>query len=124
ERAAAELERFEEAACRGIPKKARAACPLLHDVVDIIDTDGGARVVFDETVSVPQVVVQIRCHLAFARARAFADAEDCPLYVRDVEAAAAGPHALVLTTRYEGQRELARRIRQLARAESLPAAKH
>ncbi len=120
ERAAAELEGFEEADCRGIPAETRAACPLLNDVVEIDDVYGGARVVFAANVSVRETVARIRCHLAFARTRAYADVEDCPLYVRGVEVAAAGPHALTLTCRDETDRELTRRIRQLARAEALP----
>jgi len=123
ERAAAELERFEAAECSGIPVETRAACPLLHDVVEIDDVYGGARVVFAGNVSVPEVVARIRCHVAFARARAFADAEDCPLYVRGVRVAAAGPHALTLTSRDETNRELTQRIRRLAREEALPGAR-
>ena len=111
EKAAAELERFEEAECRDIPAETRAACPLLHDVVDIVDVYGGARVMFAPGVSVPEVVTHIRCHLAFARARAFADADDCPLYVRGVQVAPSGAHALTLTAQDETERELTRRIR-------------
>lgn len=123
ERAAAELDRFEEAECRDIPPETRAACPLLHDVQDIVDVRGGARIVFAAPVSVPGVIMRIRCHLAFARARAFADADDCPLYVRGVEVAAAGDHALTLTAVTETEREMVIRIRRLAREQALPAAK-
>lgn len=123
ERAAVELERVENAECRGLPAETRAACPLLHDVVTIDNVRGGVRVRFAKTVSVPDTVAHIRCHLAYARARAFADADDCPLYVRGVEVASDGPHAVRLTSADAERREVVTRIRQLARKQALPATK-
>lgn len=118
ERAAAELERFEEAECAGIPSATRAACPLLHDVLEIIDVPGGVRIEFADRVPVERVVGQIRCHLAYARTRAFAEVEDCPLYTRGVRAAVARPHAVELSA---DDRATVHHIRDLARAQALPA---
>ena len=81
ERAAAELERFEEQECRGFAPEVRAACPLLLHVEDIVDVPGGVRVRFAGEVNVAAVVAHMRCHLAYARARGF-EIETCPLYVR------------------------------------------
>jgi hypothetical protein len=50
DQAAAELERFEDAACHELPAASRAACPLVHDVVGITDVPGGVRVAFAEAV--------------------------------------------------------------------------
>jgi hypothetical protein len=120
ERAAAELERFEEAECRELPAASRAACPLLHDVVGISDIPGGVRIVFADAVAVPDVVAHIRCHLAYARARAYAGAEDCPLYVRGVEASADGGHAILLRATHDSGRGMEQRIRELARQQAVP----
>jgi hypothetical protein len=85
EAAAKYLERFEEVECRNFPPSSRAACPLLGPVVRIDDIDGGVRVTFARGTRVDAVVEHMRCHYAFARARAFVDAVSCPLYFRGVE---------------------------------------
>jgi hypothetical protein len=36
----------------------------------------------------------MRCHLAYARARAFQGLDDCPLYLRGVTVQRAGEHAI------------------------------
>jgi hypothetical protein len=118
ERAAQALEAFEDAECRAIAPEERPSCPLLHDVVRIEDTAGGVRVVFADKVDVAEVVAHIRCHLAYSRTRAFADVEDCPLYVRGVKVAPAGMHAITLTA---DESETVQRIRRLSREEVLPA---
>jgi hypothetical protein len=89
EAAASYLEKFEEAECRDFPPAARAACPLLGPVVRIDDIQGGVRVRFKEGTRVDAVVAHMRCHYAFARARAFDEAAGCPLYVRGIEVRAA-----------------------------------
>jgi hypothetical protein len=118
ERAAEELERFEDSACSAIAPEARPSCPLLHDVTGIEDVPGGVRVRFADGVAVAGVVARIRCHLAYARARGYAGADDCPLYVRGVAASADGDHAIQLRAT---ERELTRRIRALSRAQAVPA---
>ena len=85
ERAAQFLERFEEAECADFPAATRAACPLLGPVVRIDDVDGGVRMRFKDGVRVDAVVAHMRCHYAFARARAFEPSSSCPLYVRGIE---------------------------------------
>jgi hypothetical protein len=118
EEAAEALEHFEDDACRALAPAARAACPLLHDVVAIVDVEGGVRVRFADPVATDDLVARIQCHLAYARTRGFAGVEDCPLYVRGVRAAAAGPHAIELTA---ADPAVALRIRTLSRAQALPA---
>jgi hypothetical protein len=118
DRAADALERFEDAACHDLAPESRPACPLLHDVVAIADVPGGVRVSFADSVPVGDVVAHIRCHLAYARAHAYADAEDCPLYVRGVDVSQAGPHAVVLKG---DAAATVTRIRKLSREQALPA---
>lgn len=88
EAAAAALEGFEEAECRDFAPKARAACPLFGPIASIEDRADGVRILFAAGAPVAAIVAHMRCHLAFARARAFADAGECPLYMRGVEIAA------------------------------------
>ena len=81
ERAAAALERFEEGACREFPERTRAACPLLGPVATIEDVPPGVRVTFAPGTRVDAVVEHMRCHYAYARARAFDARVTCPLYM-------------------------------------------
>lgn len=89
ERAAAELERYEAAECKELAPRLRAACPLLGPVAAIDDLPDGVRIRYADATPVAPVLAQMRCHLAFARARAFADVGDCPLYMKGVIIAAA-----------------------------------
>jgi hypothetical protein len=118
ERAAEALEAFEDAECRAIAPAERPSCPLLHDVVAIEDIADGVRVSFADRVDVGDVVAHIRCHLAYARTRAFEDVGDCPLYVRGVRVASAGAHDIALTA---DERETTRNLRRLSREQALPA---
>jgi hypothetical protein len=98
EAAARFLERSEEVECRDIAPAERAACPLLGPVVAITDIRGGVRVVFQDGTPVEAVVARMRCHYAFARARAFEPAITCPLYVRGIDIQrAVDPMAVDLT---------------------------
>jgi hypothetical protein len=86
ERAAEELTRFEATECEGIPRRERAACPLLAPVVAIRDLRDGVRVELAPAASTERTVAEMRCHYAFARAQGFtAEAAACPLYLRGVE---------------------------------------
>jgi hypothetical protein len=84
EAAAQALEASEEAECRAVPEKTRAACPMLRAVESIEDLADGVRLRFRDGEAVDALLAQMRCHLAFARTRAFVDVEPCPLYVRGV----------------------------------------
>ncbi|MGZ3406234.1 MAG: hypothetical protein ACXVAN_07295 [Polyangia bacterium] len=100
EAAAVALEGFEDNECRDFAPKARAACPLLGPVMAIEDRANGVHFVLPSGAQVEAIVAHMRCHLAFARARAFADAGDCPLYMRGVEiAASADGHGIDVTSR-------------------------
>ena len=95
EKAAQSLEHSEEAACRDLAPGERAACPFLGPVVRIDDVEGGVRVIFKPGTRVDAIVAQMRCHYAFARARAFAETATCPLYLRGIEIRrAADPNAV------------------------------
>jgi hypothetical protein len=99
EKAARALEHFEDAECRGFPPVTRAACPLLRPVRRIDDIAGGIRVTFGPKTPVNAVLAHMRCHYAYARARAFEDAVSCPLYVRGIEIKrATDPLAIEITT--------------------------
>lgn len=99
EKAAQALERFEAAECVGFPPAARAACPLLRPVTRIEDIGGGVRVTFAPGTPVHAVFAHMRCHYAYARARAFEEMSSCPLYIRGIEIKrAADPLAIDITT--------------------------
>lgn len=88
EAAAVALEASEEQECKSIPPKARAACPLLGPVQELLDRGDGVRIVFPPDTDVAALLARMRCHLAFARARGFSDVAECPLYMRDVDISA------------------------------------
>jgi hypothetical protein len=69
-------------------------------VAAIEDRADGVRVRFADGAPVATIAAHMRCHLAFARARGFADAGDCPLYMRGAEIAlAADGRAVDVTSR-------------------------
>ena len=83
-RAADFLERFEAIECRDFPPSSRAACPLLGPVIKIDDIPGGISARFKAGTPVDAIVAHMRCHYAYARARAFETAASCPLYMRGI----------------------------------------
>jgi hypothetical protein len=87
------LEAFENEECAGFSPRTRAACPLLSPVVAIEDIPMGVRVRMAQGVRVDAVVAHMRCHYAYASARAFADAVSCPLYIRDIDIKASDDRA-------------------------------
>ena len=116
EKAAQALERFEAAECIGFPPVARAACPLLRRVTRIDDIGGGVRVTFAPGAPVHAVFAHMRCHYAFARARAFEEAVSCPLYIRGVDIKRATDPLAIEITHADGRHvdELRVRARQEA----------
>ena len=116
EKAAQALERFEAAACIGFPPVARAACPLLRRVSRIDDIGGGVRVTFAPGAPVHAVFAHMRCHYAYARARAFEEVVSCPLYIRGVDIKRATDPLAIEITHPDGRRadELRVRARQEA----------
>ena len=113
EAAARELERFEQLECRSVPPEARSACPILGPSIGLEVVDGGVRVVFAPGVPAADVVAQMRCHLAFARARGYRD--ECPLYMRGVriDASADGTGVLITTDDPAGVTDLRQRVRRV-----------
>jgi hypothetical protein len=85
EQAAKALEHFEKAECRDFPPSVRAACPLFGPLVRIDDLPNGVRATFAPGTRVDAVVAHMRCHYAYAQARAFAEDTVCPLYLRGIE---------------------------------------
>ncbi len=104
EKAAQALERFEAAECVGFPPVARAACPLLRRVSRIDDIGGGVRVTFAPGTPVHAVFAHMRCHYAYARARAFDGVVSCPLYIRGVDIRRAPDPLAIEITHVEKQR--------------------
>jgi hypothetical protein len=94
EAAAAELERFEADACADFGPHTRAACPVLGPAVRVEDRADGVRFHFGDEGTAQAMAALMRCHLAFARARGFERAGDCPLYQRGVAIAVAGGDAV------------------------------
>jgi hypothetical protein len=119
ERAAAALERFEDAQCGALPADTRAACPLLLEVVQIVNVPGGVRIVFTREVPLDAIVARMQCHLAYARTRGYDTADDCPLYVRGVRIERIpGLPAIDILARDPATIE---QIRSRARKEAIPA---
>jgi hypothetical protein len=85
ERAAAELEKFEDVQCKSLPGAKRSACPMLGPVVGTQNIEGGVRVRYRSGTDVNAVLPLMRCHYAYARAHGFQGTEDCPLYIRGEE---------------------------------------
>jgi hypothetical protein len=99
EKAAQALERFEDSECLNFPPSTRAACPLLGPVAHVDDVAGGVRVKFMPGTRVDAVFAHMRCHYAYARARAFEETTTCPLYMRGIDIKQAkDPLAIEITT--------------------------
>jgi hypothetical protein len=92
--AAKTLEHFEAAECGTLPEGSRAACPLIGPVTRIDDISRGVRVTFAPGTRVDAVVAHMRCHYAYARARAFDARVSCPLYMPGIRIRQAGPLAV------------------------------
>lgn len=88
EAAAAELERFENDACRSVSPEARASCPLLGPFVSAELISGGVRLRLEPGADAAPIVAAMRCHQAFARSRGHAGADGCALYVEGADVAA------------------------------------
>jgi len=79
-KAAQELEHFEDAACVGVSKEARAGCPLLSPKIsEVEEIAAGVRLHVKSGVDADELAKTMSCHLAFARAHGY-DAPSCPLY--------------------------------------------
>ncbi len=112
EAAAQELEHFEDAECRELPPKTRAACPMIGPAVAFHEIDKGVMIVFQAGVPVAAVVAHMRCHLAYARAHGYS--EDCPLYMKGIkiEVTSDGKAATITTDSSGDVAEVRRRARQ------------
>ncbi len=97
EAAADSLRHFEAVECRAFPPETRAACPLLSGVTEVVNIAGGVRMHFAPDAPADAVLARIRCHLAYARTRAYAAVSSCPLYVRGVDARAGAGGTIELT---------------------------
>jgi outer membrane murein-binding lipoprotein Lpp len=117
ERAAADLEAFEDEACRPLPRAARAACPFVGPIRSVESIDHGVRLRLAEGAPVAAVAAHIRCHIAFARAQGFKGSE-CPLTLRGTEVAVTTQGtAIELTSR---DRKIAKELRRRASALVMP----
>lgn len=81
---AKELERFEDQACVGVSKDARAACPLITPkIAKVEEIAAGVKLHVREGVDAAALAKTMSCHLAFARAHGY-DSASCPLYLPGV----------------------------------------
>ena len=82
--AAIKLEKFEDAACVGIPPSERLSCPtLLSDAM--VTLVNGVRL-HTGPKRLPQVLAFMRCHLAFDHAHGYTDESLCPFAIKGVVA--------------------------------------
>jgi hypothetical protein len=95
EQAAAQLQQFEEAECKGLPASQRSTCPLMRSITDVGDIDGGVRIRFVDQSHASTALPRMRCHYAYARAHGFSNSPDCALYIRGVDfRQSSDPHAI------------------------------
>lgn len=87
-KAAAELEKFEEAECKSFPPETRKVCPLLGTVVSTADIDDGISVSISPKLEREAALAHVQCHLAFARTEGRSGMDGCPLYLPGVTAKA------------------------------------
>ncbi len=86
EAAAHELEHFESAECKRFAPEVRAACPVAGPIKKIDEIPGGVRMTLVDDAPADEVVAHMRCHLAYARSRAFSsELPGCPLYLKGVD---------------------------------------
>lgn len=91
EQAAKALAAFEDQACQDVPADHRVGCPtLLATSVQPLAT--GIRLLCGPK-RLDAVLAQMRCHLAFARARGFGQRELCPFALPHVHAEPAVDHS-------------------------------
>jgi len=84
-KAAEALKHFEEQECTQFAPEVRAACPLVTGAVTRVEeTKSGVRLYLKKGSEGASLVAQMRCHLAFARARGFKKTASCPLYLKGV----------------------------------------
>lgn len=87
-KAAAELEKFEEAGCKSFPPETRKLCPLLGTVESAEAIDDGISMKISTQLKREAVLAHVRCHLAFARTEGHNGVPGCPLYLAGVTAKA------------------------------------
>ena len=84
EAAAAQLAKFEDAACQGVPQADRASCPMLFS--DVRGTLPNGVHLYTGSTKLAPVLAAIRCHLAFARAHGYGEESLCPFAIKGVVA--------------------------------------
>lgn len=82
--AAAALEEFEDEACKELPPKTRAVCPLLGQIAAAKNVSDGVAITPSSGVHREALVAHMRCHLAYAATHGFEGMSTCPLYVKGV----------------------------------------
>jgi hypothetical protein len=114
ERAAQELDRFEAEECKAFQSGVRSACPFIGPVRVSEEIPNGVRIRLAAGAPVATVAAHMRCHLAFARSRAFAVSE-CPLTLRGTEVGvtADGAAIEIISRDHSTVRELRRRAAAL-----------
>ncbi len=119
--AARELEAFEEDACVSFPPETRTACPFAGHVEAVEPLLDGARVRLDTGIDTNAAMAHMRCHLAFARARA-PRIDHCPLYLPGVRIERVGDSRDVDLTVSDATE--VPRLQDLARGHLVPRAHH
>ena len=97
ERAARELERFEEKECRYFPPQTRSVCPQLGPAVGYQEIKSGVQITFDREVPAGAIAAHMRCHQAYARANGYG--LGCPLFLKGLDIrVTADEHGVTITT--------------------------
>lgn len=84
EAAAAALEQFEDEACKELPPKTRAVCPLFGQIDAAKNLSDGVAITPSSDVNRDALLAHMRCHLAYAATEGFEGMDACPLYVKGV----------------------------------------
>ena len=110
--AARRLEHFEDVACSGISEAERTSCPLIAPhVAQIEEGSRGVVLHLKSAERARTLSIQMRCHLAFAKANDF-DRTPCPLYVKGVAITLIGPTQIEVAS---PDPNVAREVREEAR---------
>ena len=112
QQASERLAKYEDAACNGISKELRTACPVVAPHVDRIqERVEGVTLHLKPGAPAKALVAQMRCHFAFAEATRF-DRVPCPLYIKGVKIELRGSDEIDV---FSSDPEVAAQVRRQAR---------
>ena len=112
QKASERLAKYEDAACNGISKELRTACPVVAPHVDRIqERVEGITLHLKPGAPASALAALMRCHFAFAEATRF-ERVPCPLYIKGVKIELRGSDEIDV---FSSDPEVAAQVRRQAR---------